>query len=72
MESVGVKASLEYTLPEESYEYRIAANAHELASTINDTNETIRRWRKHGGKTAEQLIDEISEDLAPAMQIILP
>ena len=72
MESVSVKASLEYILPEENYEYRIAANAHELASAINDTNETIRQWRKHGGKTAEELVNEISEDLAPAMQIILP
>jgi len=59
-----MKAILEFKLPEESYEYRLATYSPDLATALDDVREMLREKWKHtdlDGVTARQLIDELWE-----------
>jgi hypothetical protein len=43
-----MKATLEFTLPEETEEHRIAVNAGELYSAVDEVDHLLRNLIKHG------------------------
>lgn len=67
------KATLEFTLPEEQYEFRQATHAGEAWSVIHDLDAELRNLIKYGDtrfKTPEELAHHIRELLGEVSQTI--
>lgn len=43
-----MKVTLEYDLPEEQFEYDVAAKGHDLYRALSDYRNELRAMRKHG------------------------
>lgn len=43
-----MKATLEFNLPDEKFDHRLAVNAFELWQTIYDLDQQLRNFLKHG------------------------
>jgi len=66
-----MKATLEYTLPDEREEHRLATVAPQLAQEIIDLDNSLRLWQKHGTNfaTPAEAIDRIRAMLADAVAL---
>jgi hypothetical protein len=53
IEGEPVKATLEFTLPEESREHLLAVKAGDMASEIDTAYNVMRGWLKHGHTFAD-------------------
>lgn len=60
-----MKATLEFTLPEESAEHRLACDGAKFFSELRDLGEALRRWQKYGHpfKSADQVIDALRKQI---------
>lgn len=60
-----MKAILEYTLPDDRYEYALANKAGALSSALWDIQQEIRKLHKYGHqhKTMEDLLEAIYSDV---------
>ena len=61
-----MKATLEFTLPDEDYEHKTAVNAHRYRSALESISEIVRRAIKHGDpidgtRLAYQIQEEAQE-----------
>jgi hypothetical protein len=71
-----MKAILEFDLPTERFEHRVAICAPEIYSALTDLDERLRRIAKHGmseigPKTIEEFADHLRiTHTIPAMNII--
>lgn len=68
-----MKATLEFSLPEEHSEHLRAINAATAWSTLYDIDYRIRNALKHGleeGKTLEDLCVEIRKDIGEATSVL--
>lgn len=56
-----MKATLEYTLPEETHEFEIACNGGKYRAIVSEIKESLRTWKKHGHdfKDADHAVDYI-------------
>lgn len=43
-----MKATLEFNLPKEQHEFRVASRAGEMASDLSDLDMQLKGWLKHG------------------------
>lgn len=60
-----MKATIEFTLPDEKREFQIASGADRLASMIRDTGEMIRTLHKYGdcgARTGDAVIEEVRRE----------
>ena len=60
-----MKATLEFTLPEENQEFETAANASQLASVITDFDRYIRNLRKYDNnlESVDKVLDQLHMEL---------
>jgi hypothetical protein len=58
-----MKATLEYNLPEDDYDFNCAHNGWKFRSELSEIREQLRSWRKHGGHPdkPEALLEELWE-----------
>jgi hypothetical protein len=58
-----MKATLEFTLPEEKREHIIAMQAVEMAQAMTDMKHQLRQWLKHGHEfqSADEALQKVSE-----------
>jgi hypothetical protein len=65
-------ATLAFSLPEEQHEHALAINAQNLANTITDADEVMRRWLKHGHsfETSTEALEACRGLLSEAVQQI--
>jgi hypothetical protein len=56
-----MKATLEYTLPEETHDFEIACKAASYRAIIVELKESLRTWKKHGHdfKDGDHAVDYI-------------
>lgn len=48
-----MKATLEFTLPEESEEFALAHRGSDYAAILDRLTQNVRSWRKHGHEFAD-------------------
>lgn len=67
-----MKATLEFNLPEEAHEFKVASNAANLEIAIVHIREQIRRWQKHGHefKTPDEALEGVRNVLIDVSQLI--
>jgi len=67
-----MKATLEFDLPEEDYEWKRAVRCGDVECAISDFKNNLRNYWKHGHefKTADEAIDKIYEELHEAFEDI--
>jgi hypothetical protein len=60
-----MKAILEFNIPEEDYEFRMAIDGHKYHSILADLVQEVRNARKHGHpfKSADEVLDWLWEEL---------
>jgi hypothetical protein len=60
-----VKAILEFSLPEDSWEYKCATHGAKLTSIVSALDEDLRSWQKYGHsfESADEAIKAIRESL---------
>lgn len=60
-----MKGTLEFQLPEEAAEFRIASDAGKMFSELWDLQEALRGWKKYGHQfnSADEVIDALQEQL---------
>lgn len=60
-----MKATLEFDLPEDQDEYRVAVNAMDTHNVVVTLQSELRSWQKYGHqcKTADEVIDHIRKFL---------
>lgn len=66
-----MKATLEFSLPEEREEFRVASRAGEMALVVADLDMKLRGWLKHGHgfKTIEDALQEVRNELCDAVVV---
>lgn len=66
-----MKATLEYTLPEEREEHRLATVSGEMAAEIIAADELLRNWQKYGNdcRTPDEAIERVRALLSPAVAL---
>ena len=59
-----MKATLEFNLPEDNYEFDLARKAPELLINLENIKRQIRTCRKHGHNyaSADELLDDLWEN----------
>jgi len=60
-----MKATLEFNLPEDREEHRVAVNAMDIHNAVVALQSELRGWQKYGHqfKTADEVIDHIRKFL---------
>lgn len=66
-----MKATLEFTLPQEREEHRLATVAVQLAAEVLAINERLRNWQKHAHafRNADEAIDAFRKTIADAVAL---
>ena len=61
---MGMKAILQFDLPEDQHDYEIAVQAPKIQSFIWDFSQQLRAWQKyhHDFKNADDALDKIREE----------
>lgn len=64
-----MKAIIEYNLPKESYEYKVANSAIDCYHLLKDLDEKLRSWMKHGHdfKDADDALSDIRDFIRDEM-----
>lgn len=65
-----MKATIEFTLPEDAYDLKCAQDAAKTQFDLRDIDEWLRGLLKHGGikeYTADRLAEEVREKLNEVM-----
>jgi hypothetical protein len=67
-----MKATLEYTLPEDAHEHKVAVFAGDLYYALSTINERLRTQLKHGDekKLANDMAEEIREIAWEALSLV--
>lgn len=68
-----MKATLEFTLPEESTEFAWASRAGDLAGAITEVDDRLRNWLKHdcGPKDRDDALQSIRDMLADVIGLAM-
>lgn len=69
-----MKAIIEFNLPEEDRDFRLAANAGKVVGAIYDIREDMRIWLKHGHtfKTADEALEAVRKQLIDVLDQLDP
>lgn len=67
-----MKATLEFELPDERVEHRLAVNAPDMAALLWDLDNELRTFLKHGNtdKPSEQLARELRQMMCDTLERI--
>lgn len=67
-----MKATINFSLPEEAYEHLQAIHAHEAWTALSDLDYKLRGIIKHGHnyKSVEELASEIREEISKTLSMV--
>ena len=67
-----MKATIDFSLPEETYEHLQAVHAHEAWRTLSDLDNKLRNIVKHGHKyeSVEQLAIELRNEINETLSLV--
>jgi hypothetical protein len=67
-----MRATIDFSLPEETYEHLQAVHAHEAWKTLSDLDNKLRNIVKHGHKyeSVEQLAIELRNELNETLSLV--